>query len=507
MIPAPLRGAARRARNGLRTGIWHQDVQRCVQLVAGSECHALASAQRSLETLALDLAHHQGLASSSMRLSGSSLLCLGGLLLSSTGHPQSAVMKETLVGQSEAPHDSRTFLTVTTREVVVDVVATDRHEQTIPDLEPGDFAVFEVDGNGKGGAQRITSVRYLPPLSQPAENRSAVGLHVRLGSGCAERTTSHYEVTYRVTADQIRAGLHHISIRSRRPGVQLAFGAHYYVAGTERIEDPNKEDPKANEARLVQAACFHSTAPLSLPLDVHRIETQFQDQLRYELTLPATALALASLASGNRAVQLEYAACSLDQNALPMHFMRSTEARTLSMGEYAQATIHGFSSFLELPGLDHTAAIRFVVRDKVTGNMGVALVEAPEQLKSGQLTPDEAKAEQQWKKRLASGSREFGDGFPPLGPIGSFGSPERREGAMCGDVYELASGTTHLPNFWSLDSIGSLYTYLLEVPHQQFWKTGGIPGVTRATEWFGIDYHGRFPSEASRSVRVSIGRR
>ena len=94
-----------------------------------------------------------------------------------------------------------------------------------------------------------------------------------------------------------------------------------------------------------------------------------------------------------------------------------------------------------------------------------------------------------WKRHKDSG---VDYAVPPQGPIGSFGSLAPRAGAFCGDVYELAAGTATLPNFWSLDSIGSLYAYVLDVPYQQFWGTGGLPGVTRATEWFGIDYHAVF---------------
>lgn len=49
-----------------------------------------------------------------------------------------------------------------------------------------------------------------------------------------------------------------------------------------------------------------------------------------------------------------------------------------------------------------------------------------------------------------------------------------------------------LPDFREFDPIGSIYTYSLDVPNQNFVNTDGIPGVTPRTDLFGIDYHALF---------------
>src|SRR5215471_12383752 len=45
--------------------------------------------------------------------------------------------------QSKAAYESATVLRVTTRLVMIDVVATDSHGHAVVDLEPKDFTVFE----------------------------------------------------------------------------------------------------------------------------------------------------------------------------------------------------------------------------------------------------------------------------------------------------------------------------------------------------------------------------
>ena len=80
----------------------------------------------------------------------------------------------------------------------------------------------------------------------------------------------------------------------------------------------------------------------------------------------------------------------------------------------------------------------------------------------------------------------------PDGPIRSFGSILPQPGALCGDVYELPEKTLDLPDFWTLDPIGTLYADQLDVTPQHVENLTGIAGVTSRVEWFGIDYYGEF---------------
>jgi len=59
-----------------------------------------------------------------------------------------------------------------------------------------------------------------------------------------------------------------------------------------------------------------------------------------------------------------------------------------------------------------------------------------------------------------------------------------------GDIYLLNRNTSRLPKFKKLQSIGSLYTPVLNLPVRDFLD--GFPGITDRFEWFAIDYKGRF---------------
>ena len=89
-------------------------------------------------------------------------------------------------------------LSVTTREVVVDVVATDHDDLPLPDLQDSEFAVSELNEQGQKIPQKITEVRFVNPATEPSRTLTTEGgpLRVALGGGCAERTTAHYEIAY-----------------------------------------------------------------------------------------------------------------------------------------------------------------------------------------------------------------------------------------------------------------------------------------------------------------------
>jgi hypothetical protein len=59
-----------------------------------------------------------------------------------------------------------------------------------------------------------------------------------------------------------------------------------------------------------------------------------------------------------------------------------------------------------------------------------------------------------------------------------------------GDIYLLNRNTSSLPKFKKLQSIGSLYTPVLNLPVRDF--IDGFPGITDRFEWFAIDDKGRF---------------
>ena len=71
-----------------------------------------------------------------------------------------------------------------------------------------------------------------------------------------------------------------------------------------------------------------------------------------------------------------------------------------------------------------------------------------------------------------------------------FGTTVVIPSGLRGLVYHIGHRTKRLPDFKKLKPSGAIYTASLDIPPQDFKQ--GFPGVTKRTEWFAIDYTGRF---------------
>jgi len=87
-------------------------------------------------------------------------------------------------------------------------------------------------------------------------------------------------------------------------------------------------------------------------------------------------------------------------------------------------------------------------------------------------------------------------------PQVTFGTTVVIPAGLEGKIYNLRHGTSRLPDFEKTKPVGTIYTTSLNVPPQDFKK--GFPGVTRRTEWFAIDYKGRFWVEQEGVWRFSL---
>jgi len=72
----------------------------------------------------------------------------------------------------------------------------------------------------------------------------------------------------------------------------------------------------------------------------------------------------------------------------------------------------------------------------------------------------------------------------------TFGTTVVLPAGLRGLIYRIRRNSTRLPDFEKLKPVGTIYTSSLNVPSQDFRQ--GFPGVTKRTEWFAIDYTGRF---------------
>lgn len=376
---------------------------------------------------------------------------------------------------------------VTAREVVIDFVARDEFGKFVYDLLPNELSAFEKSQATAPVQQEITSVRLVQPgVADGQAAASAGGLRLRVGGGCAARFTAHHELAYHPNAEVWKSGYHQVLLTTSRPGVKLSYRARYYVGELSAVAISKGRKQAELMSELERTACYRSDVPASIMLLAHQIQTEQIDSLRYSLLVSADSLKFTTLSGQAHRVELDYAVCMFDRNGLVLESMNASSEQTLTPEEYQWSQRYGFPHLLEFAAPSNLSLVRFVVRDRATGNIGSAEAVA------STAPVDKLNAEEQiWKERHSNVAVGGLAALLPVGPIGSFGSMVPDSTALCGDVYELEV-VNALPDFWTLPPIGSIYTKTLNVPDQQYWNAHGIPGVTRRTEWFGIDYHGTF---------------
>lgn len=416
--------------------------------------------------------------------------------------------------QTSDPHNPRNpipevpfTLHITTREVLVDVIAVNSHNQPVVDLTPADLQVVEKDERSSGSPGSIASFRLIDPTQAKSTSLPRDGFHIAANESCLQRHSLHYELAYRPGPEGLTAGYHHVQIRSLRRGVHLFYRHDYYIGATAAPEGAVPNSAQDIDHQLQIDACSHPLAPLSISLRAFRISTGAENLVRYSVSIDSGSLDFVSYSDNGRRLQLDYGACNFNAAGKPIDYMRASTDQILTPVDFARAQAHGFNRIFEFTPPKDLAMTRFVVRDRLTGNLGLVDVTFPLKERPPQDDPavmEQFREQTQLAKQIeAEVERARAAGYsasasmvpqpkPPMGPLGSFGGVVPRPGAFCGDVYELHPGMLRLPDFRDLDPIGSIYTYSLAVPDQIFLGTNGIPGVTDRTIWFGVDYHATF---------------
>lgn len=407
--------------------------------------------------------------------------------------PQNGQSSSDNLSESTAPARTTVDLNVptlriTTREVLVDLIALDRHNQPVLDLKPDELQVSEraelekVDSRKKKrkndpiprlSVTPITSLSMFDP-NNPTSTQHEARTGFRLLASCLVRSTVHYLLAFHPGPDAWTSGFHHIDISTTRPDTKLFYRHQYYVGLAPGAPDrPSVERGQVNRI-LQQSACYYPVTPLSITLQARLIDSGRTDVFRYLVSVDASSLSFLTmdgdskgrnLAGIDRRIELDYGTCNFDEDGKPRSYFHAPLDKVLSSADYARALDRGFPHILEFPAPANIALTRVVLRDRATGNLGAADVILPE------------------REHDATMNHEM---------IGSFGSIVPAPHSFCGDVYEMPEPSDHLPDFGELDPIGSIYTPALNVANQFFSNSSGIPGVTPRTNLFGIDYHASF---------------
>jgi len=369
----------------------------------------------------------------------------------------------------DKPEDIPFVLHISAREAVLEVVARDRNNRPVNDLKQDEFQVFDAGKHAGKGPLRILAFRPIDPHADASRTGSSDnGFRISTGAICALNATTHYELAIQAAPEP---GYHQVVIKTTRPQVNLSFRHRYYVGPTPDQVRPQDRKAATEDITLAEAACWHTSVPPTLALSAHPVVVPEGNATRYVVTIRPDSLADIGFSAANPHAQLDYGMCTFYARGAFAQYLHSTADRRIAPADVEKVQTHGLPSVLEIPGATPYLA-RLVVRDRSTGNMGIVDVARP--------------------LSVAAQAEKNNALLRTVGSVRSFGSVSPRENTFCGDVYDLSSGTSQLPDFWKLEPVGSIYTDSLTVWDQDIDQADGIPGATHNNMWFGIDYYGEF---------------
>jgi hypothetical protein len=233
---------------------------------------------------------------------------------------------------AEAPYTLR----VTTREVVIDLVARNRDNQPVTDLKETDLQVVEIPKHSQKLVRKITSFHIVDPSVEEADGSASTGgFQIKLGGGCAVRTTFHYRVAFQPSSEGWKRGYHEILVTTTRQHVTLSYHHRYYVGEIDLPAKPRIHNGSFDAIALQQAACYHSETPPSIALNARLIQTAPTDPLRYSLIIQPDSLAFASLSGNAHRVQLDYGACTFDAQGKALSYLHTSAEQILNPEEDA----------------------------------------------------------------------------------------------------------------------------------------------------------------------------
>ena len=367
-----------------------------------------------------------------------------------------------------AQPDTPYVLHVTSREVVIDVVARDKNHNPVGDLAESDFQVFQAGKNADKNPLHILSMKVIDPHSDTGQTGGhESGFSIHSGAICALSFTPHYRLTVPALPEP---GFHQIQVKTTRAQVTLSFRHQYYVGA---IPNPSAKETKdsAESIALGDAACFHTLLPATIAVTAHPTIVSGGGSTRYTVVVRPESLYLIGLDGTNTRVHLDFGMCTFDASGNFANYYHISSDKQLTLPQVADAQAHGFVKQLEIPG-DAPYLVRVAVREAETGNLGIVDVSRPVSL-TGQNDKDKFQ-------------------LPPIGTVRAFGVITPLPNSFCGDFYEISLGAAVIPDFWNLEPLGSLYTNALNIQDQDVTGAVGLPGISHSVMWFGIDYYGEF---------------
>ncbi len=273
--------------------------------------------------------------------------------------------------------------------VIVEVVVRDSEDNPVRDLTGNDLQVTETIDDSKEVAEKIATLRAITePLAQRLDNSKGIVLGWLHKSFCA--LTGAYELSYYLSPDSRKDGLHRISVTSSRKDLTLYFRPGYRIeadkaaemrAGelTDQKTNAEAEDEQALDAErklhpeleLARIACYDDLNTTAFQLSLQKLKPQEGEA--YEFVVPGSYFAALPESQRARPRQFDFSLCTFEHGGHPIVYYGGAAQAGTTPEECQLLSVQGFAHTLTFtPQNPETPALsaRMVVRDRDTGALG-----------------------------------------------------------------------------------------------------------------------------------------
>ncbi len=175
--------------------------------------------------------------------------------------------------------------------------------------------------------------------------------------------SSFYEIASYPDSSGWHREFHKITVKSTKPGVRLAYRQGHF-ARTEQGSDQKSKD-------LQEAACQDYLTSTSVLIVAKEYPADKPGDAKFLAAIYPTTLTLVPQNDGSRELALKFAVCTFDKNGKPLQFMHQDFSAKLTDKQYAEIQAqHGLPHTMVITPPPGTAAVRLLVEDLTTGQLG-----------------------------------------------------------------------------------------------------------------------------------------
>jgi VWFA-related protein len=176
-------------------------------------------------------------------------------------------------------------------------------------------------------------------------------------------SSDYYELAYYPDSPDWNGEYRKVIISAEHRGAQLAYREGYFALA-EGSGNPS------NRANALQSACEDVLNATAVAFRASSLPPDSPEQLKFSLSIDASALTLAPTSDGGREADLSVAVCTFDANGSPLKLMSYPVAIKLDAKKYgALAATRSLSGSIFVPG-PKPAAVRLLVMDVASGGLG-----------------------------------------------------------------------------------------------------------------------------------------